>query len=98
MKNKGLLSREEIEVKISKQTFNSNIALAKTKITKTRYLLEISPEILGCYEIDIYDDYDFITCEVEFDNEEEAKAFVAPVWCIQDVTEDPKYKNVNLAK
>lgn len=98
LKNKGLLSREEIEVKISKQTFNSNIALAKTKITKTRYLLEISPEILGCYEIDIYDDYDFITCEVEFDNEEEAKAFVAPVWCIQDVTEDPKYKNVNLAK
>jgi len=98
LKNKGLLSREEIEVKISKQTFDDNIRLAKTKLTKTRHLIEINPKILGCYEIDVYDDYEFITCEVEFDTEEEANSFVAPDWCIQDVTQDPTYKNVNLAR
>ena len=93
-----MLSREEIEVKISKQTFDDNIRLAKTKLTKTRHLIEINPKILGCYEIDVYDDYEFITCEVEFDTEEEANSFVAPDWCIQDVTQDPTYKNVNLAR
>jgi CYTH domain-containing protein len=98
LKNKGLLSRQEIEIRISKQTFNDNIALAKTKIFKTRYMIEINPENLGCYEIDIYDGYDFVTCEVEFDTEEEANKFIAPEWCIKDVTNDPKYKNVNLAK
>ena len=98
LKNKGLLSREEIEVKISKQTFNDHIALAKTKILKTRYSVEINPDILGYYEIDVYDDYDFATCEVEFETEQEAHNFVTPEWCIVDVTNDPKYKNVNLAK
>jgi len=50
------------------------------------------------YEIDFYKDYDFVTCEVEFDSEEEANNFEAPDWCIKDVTYDPYYKNVNLAK
>jgi len=98
LKNKGLLSREEIEVRISKQTFNDQIAFAKTKIAKIRYMVEINPDDLGFYEIDVYDDYEFITCEVEFDTEEEANSFVAPDWCIKDVTQDPTYKNVNLAR
>lgn len=98
LKNKGLLSREEIEVKISKQTFYNNIEQAKTYITKTRYTVEIDPNKIGAYEIDVYDDYEFITCEVEFDSEEEANSFVAPDWCIKDITLDPTYKNVNLAR
>jgi CYTH domain-containing protein len=98
LKSKGLLSREEIEIKISKGIFDDAIKTAKTKITKTRYIVEISPDNLLTYEIDVYDDYDFITCEVEFETEEEAKNFMPPDWCIKDVTYDPKYKNVNLAK
>jgi CYTH domain-containing protein len=98
LKSKGLLSREEIEVKISKRVFQEGIVHAKTKILKTRYKLEADPIDLLCYEIDVYDDYDFITCEIEFETEEEANYFEPPEWCIEDVTEDKKYKNINLAK
>lgn len=98
LKSKGLLSREEIEIKISKDTFLHGIQNAKTSLKKTRYTIEIDPDKLGVFEVDVYDDYEFITCEVEFETEEEANAFVAPDWCIKDVTEDPYYKNVNLAK
>jgi CYTH domain-containing protein len=98
LKNKGLLSREEIEVKISKKLYYEAVQNAKTFITKTRYRLEVDPYKALCYEIDVYDDYTFITCEVEFDSEEEANNFVAPSWCIADVTLDPSYKNVNLAR
>jgi len=96
LKSKGLLSREEIEIKIPVQLFEENLQHARTALSKTRYHVEIDPD-LG-FEIDVYKDYDFITCEVEFETEEEAKSFVAPDWCIKDITEDPYYKNVNLAK
>jgi len=104
LKSKGLLSREEIEFDITKYDFAEYIKLAKSRIFKTRYQFENEePDKVNkyphyCYEIDIYNDYDFITCEVEFDTEEEANSFIPPDWCIKDVTEDPYYKNVNLAK
>lgn len=98
LKSKGLLSREEIETKIIRSIFDDAVKHARTFLSKTRYHLEIDPDKLGVFEIDVYKDYDFITCEVEFETEEDAKTFVAPDWCIEDVTEDPKYKNINLAK
>ena len=98
LKSRGLLSREEIEIEISPNMFFENIKLAKTCIKKYRYTIfhGLSKNIF--YQIDVYDDYDFITCEVEFHDEDKAKNFIAPDWCIQDVTEDPKFKNVNLAQ
>lgn len=39
-----------------------------------------------------------MTAEVEFENEEEARAFKAPSWFGEDVTEDSTYKNKNLWK
>jgi len=98
LKSKGLLSREELELHISKKDFADFIKHAKTSIKKTRYIIELSTEILCCLEMDVYDDYEFVTGEVEFDSEEEANNFVAPDFCVEDVTMDPKYKNVNLAK
>jgi CYTH domain-containing protein len=104
LKSKGLLSREEIELDITKIEFAEYVKFAKTKIIKTRYHFENNevdktnkyPHYV--YEIDVYNDYDFVTCELEFDTEEEAKSFIPPDWCIKDVTADPYYKNVNLAK
>lgn len=95
LKSKGLLSREELEYKISQEDFEKTIKLAKTSLKKKRHHLYKDGFL---FEIDEYDAHDFITCEVEFQTEEEAKAFVPPSWCIQDITEDPKYKNINLAK
>jgi CYTH domain-containing protein len=96
LKSKGLLSREEIETVIHRGVFLNDIKHAKTSIKKIRYTIEIDKDL--SYEIDVYDDFDFVTCEVEFKSEEEANGFVTPSWCLEDVTYDSKYKNSNLAK
>jgi len=97
LKSKGLLSREELEYRIIRQDFEKTILQAKTKLKKNRHHLYKDGYL---FEIDVYDDYEFVTCEVEFPTEEEAIAFdaIKPDWCLQDITEDKKYKNVNLAK
>ena len=95
LKSRGLLSREEIRYSISKMEFQVTLRQCKAVMEKTRYFL-YDGDIR--YEIDFYKDYDFVTCEVEFDSVEEANNFNAPDWCTDDVTYDPYYKNVNLAK
>jgi len=98
LKTKGLLSREELEFRITEQEFEKAVILSKKHLGKIRFIVELSNYPGVIFEIDKYDSYDFLTCEVEFKTEEEAKAFVPPSWCIEDITEDPKYKNINLAK
>jgi len=97
LKSKGLLSREELEYEISQEDFEKTIKQAKTKLKKIRHHYYKDGHL---FEIDIYDDYDFITCEIEFSSEEETKAFdaIKPNWCLEDITYDKKYKNINLAK
>jgi len=95
LKSQGMLSREEIAFKITQSEFLEAIKHSKKSLKKTRYYLRYAGHM---FEFNKYDDYDFITCEVEFKTEEEAKNFIPPKCCVLDVTEDPKYKNVNLAK
>ena len=95
LKTVGDVSREELKFKITKEEYLEGIKHSIKKLRKTRYLFfekDLS------YEIDIYDDYEFITVEVEFESEEEADKFVAPIWFKEDVTQDYKYRNNNLAK
>jgi len=98
LKSKGLLSREELQVQIAPTQFQDMLKYAKSGLKKWRYNLPIDFAKALYAEIDIYDDYDFITCEVEFKTEEESKAFIPPEWCVKEVTNDKQYKNVNLAK
>jgi len=95
MKSHGLLSREELRIRMNKTEFEEILKKCEKTVEKQRYLWNA----LGVqFEIDVYDRYDFITCEVEFNSEEEANNFVAPNWCTKDITMDSGYKNVNLAK
>jgi adenylate cyclase len=101
LKTTGDLSREELKFNITEEEYLEGIKHSIKKLRKTRYILtpkNTNEEKELSYEIDIYDDYDFITCEVEFESEEEANKFVAPSWCVEDVTNDYKYRNNNLAK
>lgn len=98
LKSKGLLSRQELEYPIPPILFEESIKHAKTSLKKYRYTIPFDMANGLSFQIDVYDDYDFITCEVEFPNEEMANSFTPPEWCTQDVTEDRKYKNINLAK
>lgn len=102
LKSKGLLSREEFEFQIPRRSYDPIVKYAKSKIKKTRYNIQyqISKAISYLLEIDVYDDYDFVICEVEFDSVKEAEIFDAnyrPEWCFKDITNVPEYKNVNLA-
>lgn len=90
IKSDGLLTREEFEVDIPEEIFN----ILKVKyvgcIKKTRYFI-------NGFELDIYDDFEFATVEVEFESEEEANAFVPPEWFGKDITDNKHFKNKNLA-
>ena len=95
IKSKGHLSREELRYDISKEQFKAGMKLCKNKVCKKRYI--VSEKDYDC-EVDIYQDWDFVTAEIEFESQEEAEAYEAPWWFGEDVTYDPAYKNINLAK
>jgi len=95
LKTQGLLSREELRYYITEPNYKETLSKCESIVKKTRYCWN---EDGVYYEVDIYDDHDFVTCEVEFKTEQEANNFKAPDWCIKDVTYDTAYKNVNLGK
>lgn len=97
LKSKGLMSREELEFEISENDYLKTIKHSIKSLTKTRFTIPVDGHPDLFYEIDFYDDYDFITCEVEFQTNEDAINFIQPEWCIMDVTNDPSFQNVNLA-
>jgi len=98
LKSEGLMSREELEYEITEEKYYDTIKHAVKSINKSRFYLPFDGEKEVYYEIDIFDDYDFIICEVEFLSEIEALSFVPPEWCVKEVTAESKYTNVMLAK
>lgn len=90
IKSNGLLTREEFEVDIPEEIFNILKGKYVGCIKKTRYFI-------NGFELDIYDDFEFATVEVEFESEEEANAFVPPEWFGKDITDNKHFKNKNLA-
>jgi len=65
------------------------------QVDKTRYIVEHGGHI---WEIDEFhgDNAGLLVAEVELDSEDEV--FEKPDWLGQEVTEDPRYYNVNLIK
>ena len=98
LKGRGMLTRPELEYNITENEYLDTIKYSEKSLKKTRFFLPVQFGEEMYYEIDIYDDYDFITCEVEFISEEEAEYFVPPEWCVKELTNDPDYQNVNLAQ
>ena len=93
---KGLV-REENEKKISKDEFILYYNLSKDKkLQKTRYYYPLENYVA---EVDIYKGKSgpWGVVEVEFNSLEEAEKFQIPSWFGKEVTNNPKYKNYNLA-
>ncbi len=67
-------------------------------IAKKRYLIPLPPH--HTIELDIFEGElaPLILAEVEFDTEEEAKAFVPPEWFGEDVTYSDRYHNSVLSR
>lgn len=97
-KGRGLMSREEINLPLERDAYER--LAAKTEghaVVKRRYLIPLDGELL-C-ELDVFegDLAPLVLAEVEFESEEEARAFTPPAWMKTEVTEDPAYQNVNLS-
>lgn len=85
------LSREEVEVSISEGLYAQITGIHRAvPLTKRRVTAEWGKHTV---EIDVYDQIDFIVLEVEFDSEEDARAFVPPAWFGPDISTDKRYSN-----
>lgn len=98
-KSKGLLSREEYNLPLTKESYYHLKEKADgIVICKDRYVI---PEKDGLsIELDIFHEaYEgLLLAEVEFSSEETAKSYVPPAWFGEDVTFSSKYHNSTLSK
>ena len=91
----GLLARIENEERLPEELFQIISQKEYPSVNKERFLIDIKDSI---WEVDFFDDYDFVIAELEFKTVEEAKGFVDfPEWIVKEVTDDPSYLNCNLA-
>ncbi len=98
VKGKGLLTREELNLPLSKDAFDDLIKKTDGKyIRKTRHLIPYDTHTI---ELDVFHEKleGLMVAEVEFDSVEDANAFIAPEWFIEDVTNNAEYQNVNLVE
>ena len=98
-KGQGDLSRAETEISISADEYAQLCGFVTScrVIKKARYELALENGLVA--ELDEYHDAleGFYAVEVEFASEEEAKAFVPPVWFGRELTYEDRVKNMNLA-
>lgn len=98
-KSAGLMSREEIEVPLTKEAYTHLLPKCDGNIiTKTRYLCPLNHQLTaeldqfyGCYS-------GLFLAEVEFPSEAEANAFVPPSWFGPEVTQDTHFHNSTMSQ
>lgn len=113
VKGSGMLARQEEEFALSKESYlHLKAKCDGTIISKKRYKIPlVSPQFQPdfpseripnqlCIELDIFDApfAPLVIAEVEFHSIEEANAFIAPDWFLEDVTHDPAYHNSHLSR
>lgn len=98
-KSKGLLSREEYNLPLTKTAYlHMKDKADGIVICKDRYVI---PEKDGLsIELDVFHEaYEgLLLAEVEFPSEEAAKSYTPPAWFGEDVTYSSKYHNSTLSK
>ena len=97
-KGKGSMIREEHNLPLTQEAYEHlRKKIDGRLITKKRYMIPFEQYTI---ELDVFDgDLAPLTlAEVEFSNEEEAKAFVAPDWFAEDVTFSKLYHNSFLSQ
>lgn len=95
MKQGSGLAREEIETKIPWEVFSRLMEHTKASISKKRYKVERWEFDFFCSPFD-----ELVIAEIELTHENEE--ITIPHWMasyvVREVTDDPQYKNVNLAR
>lgn len=97
-KGKGFLSREEYNLPLTKEAYDTLASKSDGNIiSKTRIIIPYEKYTI---EFDVFKaPFDYIKmAEVEFESEEDAKAFAVPDWFIREVTDDTEYHNSTLSR
>ena len=90
-------TRTEDEFEISKDDFDARWPGTEgRRVEKTRHMIPYGDHTI---ELDVYHgDLDgAMTAEVEFDDEDSSNDFVPPTWMSDELTDDSRWKNKNLA-
>lgn len=91
-----VLVREEAEVEIDEESFNKAVEkFGKARMCKKRFTFEY---LRKRFDLDILEGHDMAILEVELENENEPVVLPPFVLIRKEVTGDPDYYNVNLAK
>jgi adenylate cyclase len=91
------ISREEAEVELDREAFERLWPLTEgRRLHKRRHVI---PHGDLKIEVDVYEGelQGLVVAEVEFDSEDQARAFEPPDWIGEDVTGDERYLNETLA-
>lgn len=91
------LSRDEIEIELSKNQFDKLWPATQGKrLLKKRYLKKEKHYLI---ELDIYNDklIGLMIVEVEFQSEEESHNFSPPAWFDREITDDENYTSKMVA-
>lgn len=97
VKSGGEKTRTETEIEITSKQFNALWPATRGKqLKKIRYQIPYGNLTI---ELDVYlGRFDgLVVAEVEFDSEKGSNDFILPDWFGKEVTEDPHYKNKNIA-
>lgn len=100
-KSKGLLSREEYNLPLTKEAYEHLLTKADGNIlTKKRYLLPVPDRSDLTVEFDVFEGKfaGLMLAEIEFPDEEDAKNFPPLSWFDRDVTWSGEYQNSRLSK
>ena len=100
-KGKGLLSREEVNLPLTAESYSHLLAKADANVLTTkRYLIPVENRPDLTIEFDVFEGKfaGLMLAEVEFASEEDANAFLPPDWFTKDVTFSGEYQNSRLSK
>lgn len=94
IKSKGFLQRMELKFNMTEEEYNQTKSICGNRIIrKSRYKLPHRLDLQKIMEIDIYEDFDFITCEYEAETLEKVQSLVWEDYFEKEVTDDPNYSN-----
>lgn len=98
MKDGGGMVRNELTLYITKEQFEETFPICGERIiVKKRYFVPSEKNDGKILEVDVYRDFDFITCEYEGENEEDVQNLIWEDWFKEELTNKPEYSNKSLA-
>lgn len=99
VKSSGLMMREEYEIDIDEEGYNTVLKKAEGNIiTKDRYIIPLDSSLK--MELDIFRGIfqGLVMAEVEFPDEESAKKYTPPEFVSEEVTFDRRFSNSAMSK